>query len=253
MNTVLLCGGRGVRFSEETNLIPKPMIQIGNLPILMHLIKIYNHYNIKDFILCLGYKQEIIREYFLNFNSHNSDMVINLKEGNVEYFKKPVLDSNIHLIDTGENTLTGGRLLKIKDYIKEDIFLVNYSDGLSNININELIRFHKSHGKIATLTAVKKQGKFGTIQVKNDTVTSFKEKPVDDDYINGGFFCFSKKIFDYIIDGDFPETLDLLAKNGQLIAYKFKGFLDCVDTLNDKIRLEKMCNDNQAPWKVWND
>lgn len=244
---VLLCGGRGSRLNSETNDIPKPMVTIGSIPILFHLMKIYLNYNFNDFILCLGYKQEIIRNYFLNFHLNNSDITINLKNNIIKFLKKYYENINISLIDTGETTLTGGRLLKIRDYIQDDLFLVNYSDGLADINIEELIKFHKSHGKIATLTGVRKKGKFGVLQLENNLVTEFKEKPLND-YINGGFFVFSKKIFDYLTDGDLPDTLQLLAKQNQLMVYKFNKEWLCLDTLSDKIELENRWKDKNVPW-----
>lgn len=252
MKTVILAGGRGVRLENETILKPKPMVTIGNLPILMHLIQLYKYYGYKDFLLCLGYKQEIIREYFLNYHLNNSDITINLKSNNIDFLKKCNNDLNISLIDTGIETLTGSRLLKIKDYVyKDDLFFCNYSDGLSDIELDFLLEFHKLHGKVATLLAVQKRGKFGTIELQDNQVTSFNEKPIENDYINGGFFIFSRKFFDYLLEGDLPLTLELLAKENQLMAYKHNGYWGCMDSQNDLKVLEDLWNTNKAPWKVW--
>lgn len=251
MKTIILAGGRGTRLGNESDLIPKPMIQIGSIPIIKHLMNIYSHYNFKNFILCLGYKQEIIRDYFLNYNKNNSDLCVNLKTGGVNFYNTCNDDLNISLIDTGENTLTGSRLLKVKRFVEnDDLFLVNYSDGLANVDLNDLVEFHKSHGRIATMTAVKKKGKFGTVELEGSLVTSFFEKPLGRDYINGGFFVFSKEFFNYLIADDLPITLDYLAKQNQLMAYKFEKQWSCIDTINDKIELEKEWESGNAHWKI---
>ncbi len=251
MKTVILCGGKGSRLSEETYRIPKPMVTIGGIPILMHLLRYYNLFGHHDFTLCLGYKQEIIRQYFYDFKLNNDDIRLNLYDDSKEILKYNFYRNLIvDLIDTGQDTLTGGRLLQIKDYIDDDIFMLTYADGLSDVNIKDLIKFHKSHGKIATLTAVRKQGKFGSIQTDDNIITSFKEKPVEDSWINGGFMVINKSIFDYLIDGDFPDTLELLAKDRQLMAYKHTGNWMCMDTIGDKQNLENIWKSDDAFWRL---
>jgi len=227
----------------------------------MHVMKIYSYYNYKDFILCLGYKQELFKKYFCDFQINTSDIKINLMQDNrykrvIHFLKSNYVENiDVSLIDTGLNTQTGGRLLQIRDYVDtlrgDDIFMCTYGDGVSDINIDDLIKFHKSHGKIATMTAVKKHGKFGVIQLDDNIVTSFNEKPVGDNYINGGFFVFNKSIYDYLIDDDLPLTLEIMAKDKQLMAYKHTGFWECMDTIRDREYLENLCKEGKAFWKVW--
>ena len=250
MKTVILCGGKGVRLSEETTQIPKPMVRIGNIPILFHIMQIYNYYNLNNFILALGYKQETIKDYFLNFKLNNSDIKLNLKIGDLSFLKNHNYNIEVSLIDTGENTLTGSRLLKVAKYIDDDYFCLTYADGVSDINLKDLIEFHKNHGKLVTLTAVQNRSKFGNIKINGDEITSFVEKPLDDNYINGGFMVMSKKIFDYIEEGDLTLTLNTLAKQNQLMCYKHTGFWHCVDTINDLNELNYLWNNNQALWKI---
>jgi glucose-1-phosphate cytidylyltransferase len=250
MKLILLAGGRGVRFSEETEKIPKPLIKIGGIPIIEHILNYYSYFGINEFIICLGYKQELIKEYFLNYNLHNSDFTIDLTSGTIWKYKYKKKDWKITFVDTGENTLTGGRLLQVKNYVLSDnYFLLNYSDGLADIDIEKLIEYHKENNKTVTLTAVQKAGKFGTLQIKDNIVTSFKEKPVDDDYINGGFFCMSNRIFDFLKNEDLPDTLERIAIANQLCAYKYHGNWECMDTMNDKIRLEELWNSGKAFWR----
>ena len=232
MKAVILCGGFGTRFSEQTELKPKPMIEIGNLPMVLHIMKIYNLHGIKDFVLALGYKAEIIKEYFSNNKNNNW---------------------NISLVDTGNNTMTGGRVLRLKDYLKkEKDFLLTYGDGLANIDISKLIKFHKDHGKIGTVSAVIPSARFGAIKLDEDKVVGFKEKPQSGEgWINGGFFVFSNKVFDYIKNDKtvFEETpLENLAKNKELMAFKHRGYWQCMDTKRDHDLLQKEWDSGSPAW-----
>ena len=254
MKCIILCGGYGTRLSEETILKPKPMVEIGGKPILWHIMKIYEKHNINDFELALGYKAEIIKQYFLNYTSLKNDFKINTKTGEIYSKNNENENWNINLVDTGLNTMTGGRLLRLKNYLKdENTFLLTYGDGVSNINISELIKFHHSHGKIATLTAVRPTVRFGELNIKNNKIEKFAEKPqAAKGWINGGFFVFNKEIFDYI-DGDDimleREPMDLLTKNSEIMAFKHYGFWQCMDTLREKQVLQKLWETNKAPWK----
>jgi glucose-1-phosphate cytidylyltransferase len=253
MKVVILCGGLGTRLSEETNLVPKPMVRIGEAPILQHIMNMYSKHDFNEFVLALGFKAEVIKEYFLNFYALSNDLRIDLRKGSIEYLKESPRNWNIHLIDTGLNTLTGGRLARLKDHLGHETFMMTYGDGVSDINISELVRFHKRHGKIATFTAVRPPSRFGVIEFNGDQVTSFKEKPqTQDGWISGGFFVFEPQIFDYLTDGD--ETvlekrpLEKLAEDGQLMAFKHEGFWQCMDTLRDKLYLNKIWDEQKAPW-----
>jgi len=249
IKTVILAGGKGSRLNEETSAIPKPMVRIGNIPIIEHVMNIYSDQGFTDFILCLGYKQEIIKQYFLDYNLNNSDFSIDLSTNTITKYNYKKKNWKITFVDTGEETLTGGRLLKVKNYLQNDrLFLLTYADGVSNVDIKETIKFHTLGSQAATLTAVQKAGKFGTFQMNGNFITSFKEKPIDD-YINGGFFCMSNKVFDYLKDEDLPDTLDRLAKDKQLVAYKHHGEWECMDTINDKMKLEEIWNSGNAFWE----
>tara|TARA_Y100001954_G_scaffold238970_1_gene309914 strand:+ start:2868 stop:3641 length:774 start_codon:yes stop_codon:yes gene_type:complete len=255
MKAVILAGGFGTRLSEETNKIPKPMVKIGGKPILWHILKIYSSYGINDFIICCGYKSYIIKEYFYNYFIHNSDITLNLKSNKIKVHKKRSEDWNITLVDTGLNSMTGGRLKRIKEFIKNDeCFCFTYGDGLSDIDISKLIRFHKSHGKLATLTAVYPPGRFGALKINENKVIKFEEKPQGDGaLINGGFFVLSPKVLEFINDDSTiweQEPLMKLAKDGQLMSYIHKSFWQPMDTLRDKINLEKLWQ-SDAPWKSW--
>ncbi len=253
MKTVLLCGGRGTRLSEMTTTIPKPMVPIGDHPILWHIMHIYEQHRFKDFILALGYKGNVIKEYFLNFYSLNNDMKIDLGNGHIEHMKESPKNWNVSLIDTGLNTMTGGRLLRLKDQLTEDgTFMMTYGDGVADINIEKLVKFHKSHGKLATLTIVHPPSRFGLMEFKGDQILSFKEKPqTSQGWINGGFFVLEPKVFDYI-SGDNTvferEPLERLAEAGQLMAYRHRGFWQCMDTMRDKNYLNSIWNRAEAPW-----
>ena len=256
MKTVILAGGKGTRLSEETEMKPKPMVEIGGKPIIWHIMKIYAHYGITDFIICCGYKSYIIKEYFANYFLHSSDVTVDLQANSILVHKKRAEPWKVTLVDTGEDTMTGGRLLKVKKYIKDEkLFCFTYGDGVSNINISDLISFHKSHGKLATLTATAPVGRYGSLSMKDNKVIEFREKHNNDTgFINGGFFVFSPKILDSIenfYSSLETQTLQKLTKNDQLMAFKHTGFWHAMDTLRDKKLLDELCSKNKAPWMVW--
>ncbi len=255
MKTIILAGGLGTRLSEETIVRPKPMVEIGEKPILWHLMKIYAEYGYREFIIALGYKGEVVKEYFLNYYYRQSDLTIDLKIGKVTTKNSGFEEWTVHLTDTGLNSMTGGRLHRLKDRLSKETFMFTYGDGLSNVNIKKLFEFHKSHGKIATVTAVKPSARFGGMQFDDDRVVEFTEKPqAGEGWINGGFFVFEPKIFNYlhgddtVLEGD---PLENLAKDGQLMAYRHEGFWQCMDTLRDKSLLEELWKSNNPPWKIW--
>jgi glucose-1-phosphate cytidylyltransferase len=254
MKVVILAGGLGTRISEETTLKPKPMLEIGSMPLIWHIMKIYSYHGLNDFVVCCGHKGHIIKEFFFNYYLHTTDVTIDVKENKVTAHKKKTEPWKVTLVNTGESTPTGGRIKKIKDYVGET-FCLTYGDGLSNINIKEVIKFHKKRKKIATVSAVKPQGRFGSLNIKGTNVKNFFEKPPGDNVrINGGFFVLNRKVFNYIKDNNTiweKEPLENLAKDKQLEAYKFNGFWYPMDTLRDKIYLENLWSSNKAPWKVW--
>lgn len=256
MKVVILAGGLGTRLSEETDIKPKPMVEIGGKPILWHIMKLYSHYGVKDFIICLGYKGYLIKEYFSNYFLHQSDVTIDLQKNKMEIHNCKAEPWKITLIDTGLNTMTGGRIKRIQKYVGDETFMLTYGDGVGNVNIKELLEFHKQHGKYATLTAVQLEGKFGALKLDDqDNVLSFLEKPKGDGvWINGGFFVLEPQIFDYIKGDDTfweREPLEQLAQNGQLVTRKHNDFWKCMDVLRDKIELEDLWNSGNPPWKVW--
>ncbi len=256
MKAVILAGGYGTRISEETGSKPKPMVEIGGKPILWHIMKIYSMHGINDFIVCCGYKGYAIKEYFANYFLHQSDVTFFMKENRMKVHQDRAEPWTVTLIDTGENTMTGGRLLRISNYIKnEDAFCFTYGDGVSNINISDLIKFHKNHGKEATLTSVFQPGRFGALKIEDNMVTNFTEKPKGDGaLINGGFFVLSPKILQRI-SGDNcifeQDPLKGLAEDGNLMAYKHEGFWQPMDTLRDMIYLQNLWDNDDAPWKIW--
>ena len=257
MKAVILAGGHGTRISEETILKPKPMIEIGGRPILWHIMKLYSYHGINDFIICCGYKGYVIKEYFANYFLHSSDVTFDLANNKLEVHHHYAEPWKVTLIDTGQDTMTGGRLKRIANFLSnEDTFCFTYGDGIGNINISELISFHKSHGLQATLTASQAPGRFGVLDIdKNQHVILFREKPKGDaNLINAGFFVLSAKVFDLITD-DLTiwerGPLEFLAKNDQLKAYKHEGFWQPMDTLRDKNFLEHLWLSGKAPWKVW--
>jgi len=255
MKVVILAGGLGTRLSEETALKPKPMVEIGGKPILWHIMKIYSHYGFNDFIICLGYKGYHIKEWFSQYYLHNSDVTFDLAKNTVRYHKNRSEKWNVTLVDTGDETMTGGRLKRIQEYVGDETFMVTYGDGVGNINIKELVKYHKKTGKLATLTAVIPEGRFGVLEIdKGNLVRSFSEKTDNASRINGGFFVLEPGIFEYI-EGDATtwekEPLEKLAIEGQLAAFEHNGFWKPMDALNDKKKLEDAWENDAALWKVW--
>ena len=255
MKAVILAGGLGTRISEESALKPKPMIEIGNKPILWHILKIYSHYNINDFIICCGYKGYIIKEYFANYFLHTSDVTFDMKDNSMEIHNKYTEPWKITLVDTGENTMTGGRLKRVSEFLNNETFCFTYGDGVADINITELIDFHRKNGREATLTAVKPPGRFGSIEFERGKVLSFKEKPQGDgNMINGGFFVLEPSVID-LIDGDDCTWEDMplktLAEKNQLSAFFHEGFWQPMDMLKDKKLLEGLWKKPNPPWKCW--
>ncbi|ODS40624.1 glucose-1-phosphate cytidylyltransferase [Candidatus Altiarchaeales archaeon WOR_SM1_SCG] len=257
MKAVILAGGLGTRLSEETDLKPKPMVEIGGKPILWHIMKIYSHYGINDFVICLGYKGFMIKEWFANYFMHNSDVTIKIKKNEKIIHNTPTEDWTVSLIDTGLNTQTGGRLKRVKDYIGNETFMFTYGDSIADINIDELLKFHKSNGKLATMTSVQPPGRFGAIELNENKITSFYEKPAgDNSWVNGGFFVLESEVINYIKNDEaiWERTpLENLAKDGQLMAYKHRGFWKPMDTLRDNRELNSLWNSKKAQWKIWND
>ncbi|MDA9069112.1 glucose-1-phosphate cytidylyltransferase [Gammaproteobacteria bacterium] len=253
MKTVLLCGGMGTRLSEETSIRPKPMVEIGNRPMLWHIMKLYSSYNFNEFVLALGFKGDYIKNYFLNYHSVMSNISVDLSSGKNSFFTPDIEDWKVDLIDTGDQSLTGGRLLRLKEHLKdEDCFMLTYGDGLSNVNIQDLLAFHRAHGKIATVTAVRPPARFGGMKISNSIVESFEEKPqAGEASINGGFFVFSNKIFDYLED-DFTilesSPMENLAADRELMAYEHKGFWQCMDTVRDRDYLRELQDSGTPPW-----
>ena len=255
MKVVILAGGLGTRISEESHLRPKPMIEIGGKPILWHIMKMYSNHGINDFIICLGYKGYFIKEYFSNYFLHMSDVTFCMRENNMEIHQKFAEPWKVTLIDTGDNTMTGGRLKRVGEYVNDETFCLTYGDGVSDVNISELISFHQSSGRQATVTAVQPLGRFGALDLDNDFANGFHEKPAGDGaWINGGFFVLEPTVLDYI-GGDETtweqEPLKQLASEGQLSAYRHKGFWQPMDTLRDKNELEDLWLTNKAPWRNW--
>lgn len=251
----MLAGGLGTRLAEETDRVPKPMVEIGGKPMLWHIMRLYAHYGYNDFLVACGYKGEIIKEYFHNFFVHNNDYVVNLQDGSRELLNAGSIDWRVGVIDTGQDTMTGGRLLRLKPWLAEDRFMVTYGDGLGNIDISELIKFHRAHGKLATVTAVRPPSRFGALQIEGNTVTQFSEKPqTREGWINGGFFVFEPEIFNYLADENTVlerDPMEQLAADGQLCAFQHEGFWQPMDTLREKRLLESLWHSNNAPWKVW--
>ncbi|MAH61030.1 MAG: glucose-1-phosphate cytidylyltransferase [Legionellales bacterium] len=256
MKAVILAGGLGTRLSEETVSKPKPMVQIGGKPILWHIMKIYSNYGINDFLICCGYKGYVIKEYFANYFNHNADITFDFSNNSTIIHKKRVEPWKVTVVDTGLNTMTGGRLKRVASYLNEDEdFCFTYGDGVSDVNISELIKFHKINKKEATLTCTYPPGRYGSLEIKKNFVTSFHEKPKGDGkLINAGFFILKKKVIDRI-DNDNTvweqEPLKNLANDGQLMAYKHDGYWQPMDKLSDKKILEELWNKNKAPWKIW--
>jgi len=256
MKVVILAGGFGSRISEESVVRPKPLIEIGGKPIIWHIMKLYSNYGLNDFIICCGYKGYLIKEYFVNYSLHTTDVTVNVRSNKIKVHKKYTEPWNVTLIDTGATSMTGDRIKKIEKYVGDD-FCLTYGDGLTSANIKKTIQFHKKNKKLATILAVKPSGRFGAIELNNNLVNKFVEKPKGEEgWINGGFFVLSKKIFKYITKPNCVferEPLETLAKNKQLNAFKFDGFWYAMDTLRDKIYLEDLWSSGKAPWKTWNE
>jgi glucose-1-phosphate cytidylyltransferase len=255
MKVVILAGGLGTRLAEETSVRPKPMVEIGGKPILWHIMNIYASHGFKDFLVACGYKGEVIKEYFHNFLIHNSDLVINLKDGSYEVVSSTAPDWQVGLIDTGSATLTGGRILRLRAWVNDKTFMATYGDGLADVDVQSLVAFHRAHGRLATVTAVSPTARFGGLEVEGDAVIRFSEKPqTGEGWINGGFFVLEPAVFDYI-EGDEValerEPLERLAADGQLMAFRHAGFWHPMDTLRDKQFLESLWATGKAPWKVW--
>lgn len=257
MKTVILAGGYGTRISEETGVKPKPMVEIGDMPILWHIMKIYSAYDINDFIICLGYKGYVIKEFFATYSLHMSDVTFDLRNNDMEVHQNGTEPWTITLVDTGENTMTGGRLKRVKEHIGDETFCLTYGDGVSDVNIKDLIEFHRNQKALATLTAVQQPGRFGAFSLKSGEfkIGGFREKPKGDGaWINGGFFVLEPTVMEYI-EGDSTvwekEPLERLAKEGMLSAYPHYGFWQPMDTLRDKNVLEELWKGSDPPWKVW--
>lgn len=255
MKVVILAGGLGTRLSEETSIRPKPMVEIGGKPILWHIMKIYSHYGFNDFIICLGYKGYCIKEWFNHYYLHNSDVTFDIGKNRLHFHHNRCEKWKVTLVDTGDATMTGGRIKRIKDYVGGTTFMATYGDGVGDIDIPAVIKFHKKHKRLATLTSVIPEGRFGALSINSRSrITSFSEKKDNKDKINAGFFVLEPKVFDYI-DGDDTtfekEPLESLAKSGNLHAYYHQGFWKPMDNLNDKNKLEEMWQTGCAPWKVW--
>ncbi|MGB6648551.1 MAG: glucose-1-phosphate cytidylyltransferase [Bacteroidota bacterium] len=257
MKVGILAGGVGTRLVEETEIKPKPMVEIGGQPILWHIMRHYAHYGLKDFVIALGYKGEVIKKYMVDYASLNSNLTVSLKTGDVAIHGGYRPDWTVELIDTGIATLTGGRIKRLAPYVDNETFMLTWGDGVSDVDLNKLLEFHKSHGKIATLTAVRPPARFGHLVFDGESVTHFSEKPQTmEGWINGAFFVLEPRIFDYI-DGDDTqwerEPMERLAADGQLMAYRHTSFWQCMDTLRDKRLLEELWQHGNAPWKIWKD
>lgn len=259
MKVLILAGGLGSRLGEETGIRPKPMVEIGNYPIIWHIMKIYSHYGFNDFVVLTGYKQEVIKDYFINYHMIHSDITVDLGKNSIEVHKSQSEPWKVTLLYTGKDTLTGGRIKKAKDFVGNERFMLTYGDGVTDVNIQEILASHEKSGKLCTLTAFQPEGRFGAISIDDEgSVTSFNEKPKQGGaWINAGFFVCEPEVFEYIPDGDNAiweqEPLRNLAKNNQLNSYKHSGFWHAMDMLKDKQELNKMWAENKAPWKVWKD
>lgn len=255
MLAVILAGGLGTRISEETHLKPKPMIEVGGRPVLWHILKIFSAHGINDFVICVGYKGYVIKEYFANYFLHMSDVTFDLKNNRMEVHEKHAEPWRVTIVDTGEETQTGGRLKRVRGYLKEEPFCFTYGDGLADVNVRALVDFHRTHGKLATITAVQPPGRYGALQVEKEIVRDFHEKPLGDGaWINGGFFVLDPAVVDRIPDDASiweREPMESLTRDGQLAAFKHDGFWRPMDTLRDKSQLEELWQSGRAPWKVW--
>jgi len=255
MKAILLAGGLGTRISEETHIRPKPMVEIGGKPVLWHIMKTYSAHGINDFIICCGYKGYVIKEYFANYFLHMSNITFDLKNNKMVVHQQNAEPWRVTLVDTGEHTMTGGRIKRVADHVGDEDFCCTYGDGIGDVNITALIEFHRQHGKLATLTAIQPPGRFGALNLSGNNILGFQEKPQGDGgWINGGFFVFSPKVFDYI-EGDHTsfecEPVEKLSQDGQIQAFFHSGFWQPMDTLRDKKHLEELWASKRAPWKTW--
>ena len=255
MKVAILAGGLGTRLAEETETKPKPMVEIGGKPIMWHIMMHYSHYNFNEFVIALGYKGEVIKKYMVDYCSLNSNLTVSLRNGDIKMHGGDKPDWTVDLIDTGITTNTGGRIKRLAPYVGNETFMLTWGDGVSDINLQELLDFHRSHGKLATLTAVRPPARFGHLELNGDQISEFSEKPqTREGWINGAFFVLEPEIFDYIEGDDIQwekAPLENLAKDGQLMAYKHNSFWQCMDTLRDKRRLESLWDSGNAPWKTW--
>jgi len=256
MKTVILAGGLGTRLQEETTVKPKPMVEIGGRPVLWHIMKIFAAHGVKEFIVALGYKGEVIKNYFLNYYYFRNNFSIRLGNGNLDVRDDGHEDWTVHLVNTGAGTQTGGRIKRLADWIGQETFMMTYGDGVANVNVADILAFHRQHGKLATVTAVRPPARFGELKFNGVLVESFREKPqVGEGWINGGFFVLEPQVLDYI-EGDSiaweREPMERLAREGQLAAYRHDGFWQCMDTLRDVLLLEGLWAEGEAPWKIWN-
>lgn len=256
MKVVILAGGLGTRLSEETVLRPKPMVEIGGKPILWHIMKTYSHYGFNDFVVCLGFKGYVIKEYFSNYFLHMSDVTFDMRSNSMEVHQQYAEPWKVTLVETGTESMTGGRVKKIQPYIGNEPFMLTYGDGVSNVNIGELVKYHKRHGRLATVTSTQPSGRFGSLDLSHDNkVKGFQEKPRGDgSWINAGFFVMNPEVFGYIQGDDTileREPMEKLAKDGELVAFKHHDFWQPMDTLRDKMHLEELWNSGSAPWKIW--
>lgn len=259
MKVVLLAGGLGTRLSEETDTKPKPMVEIGGKPIIWHIMKLYSHYGFNDFVVCAGYKSYYIKDFFYHYFMHSADMTLDMERNQVTYHNTHAEPWKVTIVDTGLNTMTGGRIQRVRNYIGDETFMLTYGDGVSNVNIKDLVDYHRSSKRLVTLTAVQPSGKFGALQINGENqITSFQEKPQGvGAWINGGFFVCEPRVFDYIREGDATiwerSPLEAIARDGKLHSYKHIGFWKPMDTLRDKLELNELWKNGKAPWKVWND
>jgi glucose-1-phosphate cytidylyltransferase len=255
MKAVILAGGLGTRISEESHLKPKPMIEIGGRPILWHIMKIYSHYGINEFVICLGYRGYVIKEYFANYFLHMSDVTFDMRANSMEVHQRHAEPWRVTLVDTGQSTLTAGRLKRVREYIGDETFCFTYGDGVADLDVSKLIDFHRERRKLATLTAIQPPGRYGSVRIVRGHVTSFAEKPIGDGaWINGGFFVLEPRVMDYIAGDDTSwehDPLVSLSRDDELMAYEHAGFWQAMDTLRDKNQLEELWQSGKAPWKVW--
>jgi glucose-1-phosphate cytidylyltransferase len=255
MKVAILAGGFGTRLAEETEINPKPMVEVGNRPILWHILKLYAAHGFNDFFVALGYKGDAIKRYFLDYHTLNGNVSIDFANGKTEFSETESENWKLNLIETGANSMTGGRIKRLEPFLKNETFMVTYGDGVSNVDIKKLLEFHRSHGKLATVTAVRPPARFGELLIKEDLTAEFSEKPqTGEGWINGGFFVFEPNIFELLSGDDSVLELDVLehlAKENHLVAYKHEGFWQCMDTLRDKKHLESLWKSGNPPWKVW--